>query len=63
MGVLVDGLRGRVSVPLLTLFEAMLLGALLMTKDWVFWETMLALLGKLVRALEFRRVLFCILNE
>ncbi|CAK0793653.1 unnamed protein product, partial [Prorocentrum cordatum] len=63
MGVLVDGLRGRVSVPPLKLFETMLLGALLMTKDWVFWKTMLVLLGKLVRALEFRRVLFCILNE
>ncbi|CAK0814337.1 unnamed protein product, partial [Prorocentrum cordatum] len=63
MGVLVDGLRGRVSVPLMKLFETMLLGALLVTKDWVYWKTMLVLLGKLVRALEFRRVLFCILNE
>ncbi|CAK0868476.1 unnamed protein product [Prorocentrum cordatum] len=63
MGVLVDGLRGPVSVPLMKLFETMLLGALLVTKDWVYWKTMLVLLGKLVRALEFRCVLFCILNE
>ncbi|CAK0797837.1 unnamed protein product, partial [Prorocentrum cordatum] len=63
MGVLVDGLRGRVSAPLVQLFETMLLGALLVTKDWVYWGTMLVLLGKLVRALEFRRVLFCILSE
>jgi len=40
-----------------------LLGALLVTKDWVYWKTMLVLLGKLTRALEFRRVLFCVLNE
>ncbi|CAK0812682.1 unnamed protein product, partial [Prorocentrum cordatum] len=44
-------------------FETMLPGALLVTKGWVYWKTVLVLLGKLVRALEFRRVLFCILNK
>ncbi len=63
MGALMDGVVGRVSMPPAKLLEAQLLALQVASRGFVTWEAMLAVLGRLTRAFEFRRPLMGLLNQ